>query len=367
MIIGLFPGLTSVGGVQLAGRQTAAALSAIAKAHGWQCIFLSLNDARGQHDGCVAGIPFRFIGFARRKPVFALKALKLARGRPKAIFAAHPNLAPIVSMMKAVSKDARTIIGAHGVEVWQPLPAIRRKMLRRADIVVAPSSDTVKRLVGVQGVSEGRMRRLPWPLDPEFAEFARCPDKLARPKEFPMGQVVLSVGRWAANERYKGADLLIQSVAELSRDFPELGLVLVGSGDDLPRLRELARSSGVEDQVHFFTEISRKELAGCYAGADIFALPSTGEGFGLVFLEAMAFGKAVIGANAGGIPDLVENGRDGFLIEPTKKGVSAALKRLLSDPQLKARLGVQGRRRVNSEFTFAVFQKRLSVVVDEIA
>jgi phosphatidyl-myo-inositol dimannoside synthase len=211
------------------------------------------------------------------------------------------------------------------------------------------------------------MRRLPWPLDPEFAELAKCPGKLSRPKEFPVGQVVLSVGRWTANERYKGADLLIQSTAELSHDFPDLRLVLVGSGDDLLRLRELARSSGAEGRVQFFTELSRRELAGCYAGADIFALPSTGEGFGLVFLEAMAFGKAVIGANAGGIPDVVENGREGLLTEPTGKGVAAALKRLLSDPQLRASLGAQGRKRVHEEFTFKAFQQRLLAIVNEIA
>jgi phosphatidyl-myo-inositol dimannoside synthase len=367
MIVGLFPGLASVGGVQLAGRQMAAALNAIAKARGWECVFLSLNDPRGEHDCCVAGMAFRFTGFARSKLRFTLRTLKLAREGPTMVFAAHPNLGPIVGMMKAVSKDARTIVGTHGVEVWQPIPAVRRKMLRRADIVMAPSSDTAKRLAGVQGVSEGRIRRLPWPLDPEFAELAKCPDKLSRPKEFPTRQVVLSVGRWAANERYKGADLLIQAIAELSRDFPELRLVLVGSGDDLPRLRELARRSLVEDRVHFFTEISRKELAGCYAGADIFALPSTGEGFGLVFLEAMAFGKAVIGANAGGIPDVVENGREGLLTEPTTKGVSAALKLLLSDAQLRVGLGAQGKQRVNSEFTFEAFQQRLLAIVNEIA
>ncbi|MGB6484597.1 MAG: glycosyltransferase family 4 protein [Candidatus Acidiferrales bacterium] len=365
MIIGLFPGLASVGGVQLAGRQTAAALSAIARDRGWPCVFLSLNDPRGEGEACVGEVRFRFTGFARQKSRFLFKALVLARENPKLIFAAHPNLAPIAGMMKAVSKNARAILGTHGIEIWEPLPVIRRRMLRRADMVTAPSSDTARRLVRIQGVPEGKIRKLPWPLDPEFAEFAKHAGKLSRPEGFPRGQVVLSVGRWSASERYKGADLLIQAVARLSHDFPELHLVLAGSGDDLLRLKQQARNSEAEERVHFLTELSRAELAACYASSDIFALPSTGEGFGLVFLEAMAFGKPVIGANVGGIPDVVENGREGLLIEPTAEAISAALRRLLLDPQLREELGARGKQRVNSEFTFESFQRQLLAVLNE--
>jgi phosphatidyl-myo-inositol dimannoside synthase len=366
MIIGLFPGLASVGGVQLAGRQTAAALSAIARERGWRCVFLSLNDTAGEHEASVGEMRFRFTGFARRKPRFFLKALLLAREKPKLIFAAHPNLAPIAGIMKAVARKSRTIVGAHGIEIWQPLPVIRRRMLRRADIIIAPSTDTARRLTQIQGVPEGRIRKPPWPLDPEFAAFAECADKLSQPEGFPGGQVILSVGRWAADERYKGADLLIQAVAALWHDFPELHLVLVGSGNDLPRLKQLARSSGAEQRVQFLTDLSRKELAACYAGAEIFALPSTGEGFGLVFLEAMALGKPVIGANVGGIPDVVENGREGLLIEPTAEAISAALRRLLSDPRLREELGARGKQRVNSEFTFENFQRQLRAILNEV-
>lgn len=365
MIIGLFPGLASVGGVQLAGRQTAAALSAIARDRGWPCVFLSLNDPRGEGEASVREMRFRFTGFARQKSRFLFKALLLARGNPKLIFAAHPNLAPIAGIMKAVSKDARAVLGAHGIEIWEPLSVIRRRMLRRADIVTAPSSDTARRLVRIQGVPEGKIRKLPWPLDPEFAEFAKHAEKLSRPAGFPRGQVVLSVGRWSAIERYKGADLLIQAVAELADDFPELHLVLAGSGDDLIRLKQQARNSDAEERVHFLTELSRAELAACYASADIFALPSTGEGFGLVFLEAMAFGKPVIGANVGGIPDVVENGREGLLIEPATEAISSALMRLLSDHRLREELGARGKQRVNNEFTFEGFQRRLWAVLNE--
>jgi phosphatidyl-myo-inositol dimannoside synthase len=331
MIIGLFPGLAGVGGVQLAGRQTAAALTAVARDRGWRCAFVSLNDARGDHEACVGKIDFRFAGFARRKRTFLFRALKLALEEPSIVFAAHPNLAPIAAMMKLMDRGTRTIVGAHGIEVWELLPAVRRRSLRGADIVTAPSADTGQRLASIQRVPEAKIRTLPWPVDPDFVELAADVSRLSLPVAFPEGQVVLSVGRWEASERYKGADLLIQAVAELSREFQDLHLVLVGGGDDLPRLQEKVRSSAAKERIHFLTGISRTELAACYARAEVFALPSTGEGFGLVFLEAMAFGKPIIGTGAGGIPDVIENGREGLLVRPTVEAVSAAVRCLLSD------------------------------------
>ncbi|HEV2618203.1 MAG TPA: glycosyltransferase [Candidatus Acidoferrales bacterium] len=361
MIVGLFPGLASVGGIQLAGCQTAAALSSVANEHGWSCVFLSLNDARGEQDAAVGSLHFKYRGFHRNKPRFIAAALRLALARPNVIFAAHPYLAPITAAMHVLAPRARIIVGTHGIEVWQPLSTIRRKALRSADIVLAPSSDTARKLTDIQGVRAEHVRRLPWPLDPEFLGLANSPDRLCRPRQFPQGRIVLSVGRWAANERYKGADLLIRVVSELTREFPDLHLVFVGTGDDLPRLQELARRTAAPDNIHFISNLSRHELAACYAACDIFALPSTGEGFGLVFLEAMAFQKPVIGTSSGGIPDIVENGVTGILIEPENPGsLSSALHSLLSNDAARVRIGQQGAEAVRSRYNFESFRNALS-------
>lgn len=345
----------------MAGRQTAAALSSIANERGWSCVFLSLNDANGEQDAAVGGLHFKFRGFHRNKPRFIAAALRLTFARPNVIFAAHSYLAPITAAMHVLAPQARIIVGTHGIEVWQRLSVIRRKALRDADIVLAPSSDTARKLMDVQGVRAEHIRRLPWPLDPEFLGLANSPDHLPRPRQFPQDRVVLSVGRWAANERYKGADLLIHAVSELTREFPDLHLVFVGTGDDLPRLQEVARATTSPDNIHFISNLSRHELAACYASCDIFALPSTGEGFGLVFLEAMAFHKPVIGTGSGGIPDIVENGVTGILIEPENlSSLSGALRSLLSNDAARLQIGQQGAKAVRSRYNFESFRNALA-------
>lgn len=364
MIVALFSGLGDVGGVQMAGRQTAAALTRIGAERDWPCVFLSLNDERGEHSLCTADTRFCFRGFHRRKVQFVIESMNVARRKPKLIFAAHPNLAPTALAMKAIAGNAPTVVGAHGIEVWQPLSLIRRTAFRRADLITVPSTYTLEKALQAQGVPASKMRKIPWPLDSEFLALSKSASTLSTPSGLPQGKIVLSVGRWSSVERYKGADILIRSVAQLSGAFPELQLVLVGIGDDIGRLRKEAQDSGVAQRIHFFSSTSRKELAAFYSAADIFALPSTGEGFGLVYLEAMAFGKAILAANAGGIPDVVQHEREGLLVEPSVETVSDSLRWLLSDPALCRELGMRGRERVRTEFSFSHFQEQFAGAID---
>src|SRR5262249_11098240 len=144
---------------------------------------------------------------------------------PKLVVAGHPNLAPVVRAMRLLAPGLKSIICTHGVEVWQPLPTVRRNALRKTDVVLAPSKYTAEHVAADQGVDAGRVRVLPWALDPQFEVLA----KSAVPANFPQGQgqVVLTVGRWLANERYKGMDTLISALPRLLPRWPELQLVAV--------------------------------------------------------------------------------------------------------------------------------------------
>ncbi len=370
-VIGLFPDLLGVGGVQEAGRLTAAAVSAIVSQRGGVTAFLSLNDSLGSHGFNFEGTRVPFAGFGRVKIRFVLSSLGYVRRTrnqiPQVVIAGHPHLAVPARLMQRVSPHLKIVVMAHGIEVWSTLSVSRRRALQRASLVLAPSSYTAEKLSKVQGVAQQKIWVVPWPLNPEFARMASEPAALPLPHSFPQGRIVLTVGRWAASERYKGADDLIRAVALLKAKHRDLQMVAVGSGDDVPRLAELATSLGVADSVQFLHGLTRPQIAACYSRADIFALPSTGEGFGLVFLEAMAFAKPIIGVATGGSTDLIQNCVNGMLIPPRDPPkLAEALETLLRDDLLRWHLGRAGAELVREEYCFGRFKHDLENIFDEL-
>jgi len=365
VLIGLFPELDAPGGIQRAGRHMAFVLSEYATAKKMEYRLLSLNDTPEQHRMRVAEHEFVFTGAARGKAGFALMAMKAARRHGKLVLAAHPNLSPIVRSMGVVAPRMKSIVCAHGVEVWEPLPRMRRNALQRATLVLSPSRATADHLVSVQGVAAEKVRVLPWGLDPDFETGGGSAAHL--PAEFPRGRVILTVGRWLATERYKGMDTLIQAMPRLLLRWPDVELVMIGAGDDREWLVNLARDSGVRRHVHFLTGISYPELSASYAAAEVFALPSRGEGFGFVYLQAMARGKPVIGGAHGGAPEVIRDGVTGYLVQhgDTEQLVTS-IDALLSNPELAREMGARGRERMEKEFRFNVFAKALKKILGEL-
>lgn len=371
VFVALFPQLLGKGGMQTAGRETAAALAEISRASGASATYFSLNDPLGEQSFEAEGQFFQFRGFGRAKASFAASTVRQIWSRetkrPLLLLAFHPNLAPITLLARIFSPRIKIITVSHGVDVWTSLPVLRRYGLGNADLALAPSQFSCNALEATQGVAAGKIRRLPWPLPSTTLQLASQSSLLACPSAFPRGRVALSVARWSAAERYKGADELISATANLRQEFPDFQLVFVGGGDDIPRLKELARSSGAGGCVHFLGEISDRELAGCYARAQIFALPSTGEGFGFVFLEAMAFGKSVIAARAGGATDIVKDEVNGLLVPPDDlTALKDALGRLLRDDSLRTRLGQRAAEDVRRDFSFPSFVERLKALLHEV-
>jgi phosphatidylinositol alpha-1,6-mannosyltransferase len=363
-IIGLFPELLGVGGIQEAGRQTALALDEIARTWGWETLFLSLNDAPGEQ-WLFSGtdkIPLR--GFGRAKVRFLIAVARAARDNAGIVLGAHPNLALPAALMKKLSPQLKSVVISHGIEVWQRLPGIRRAALRRADLLIAPSRYTVQKLNEIQGIPTDKIRRLPWSLSPAFLRLAERPASLELPPEFPSGRVILTVSRLAASERYKGVDDLIRAVSQLRLTLPDLHLAVAGDGDDLMRLQTLAAEMKVNNFVRFLRGLSREKLAACYARADVFALPSTGEGFGLVFLEAMAFGKPIVAAATGGSTDVVENEINGLLVPGhNPEQLATALARLFGDDALRSALGRGGVEKVHSQYSFQRFESEIDEIL----
>jgi len=177
---------------------------------------------------------------------------------------------------------------------------------------------------------------------------------------------MLSVCRLESSERYKGVDRVIEALPEIQRHIPDIQYIVVGSGDDLRRHQELAQKLGVAERVSFMGFLEDSALQACYRDADLFVMPSTGEGFGFVFLEAMQHGKPIVAANCAAVPEVVANGVSGVLVERDNLAQLAdAIVRLCRDRALSARMGAAGRERLQQHFTFERFKRRLHEIISE--
>jgi phosphatidylinositol alpha-1,6-mannosyltransferase len=172
-----------------------------------------------------------------------------------------------------------------------------------------------------------------------------------------------------ASEQYKGHDVVLRALSSVIGNVANLTYVIVGGGDDRPRLELLARELGVANHVVFTGEIDDSELAALYQRSELFVLPARtvvgspnpkGEGFGIVFLEAMAFGKPVVGPRYGAPAEIIRDGQNGFLIDPEDPAsVAEALSRLLADPDVAIAMGKAGRNYVRANYSYGAFREKL--------
>lgn len=252
------------------------------------------------------------------------------------------------------------MIFLHGIEVWEKARAGSIAACRRADALVANSRHTRDRAERLHGAFA--RARLCW-LGTETSEpvaGAGCP---------PAGPpVVLAVGRMETRENYKGHRELIDAWPAVLARFPDARLKIVGRGSLLPELQRLAAERQVAHRVDFAGFVPESEMAACYAGATIFALPSRGEGFGLVYVEAMRHGLPVIASVHDAGAEVVEAGRTGLLANLDTPGdLAGKVCHLLAQSEEARRMGLAGRERWQAHFTFDAFRGRFLSVWDEFA
>ena len=181
------------------------------------------------------------------------------------------------------------------------------------------------------------------------------------------GLNVLSVGRLVASDAYKGFDTLIAAVHNARSAGAPITLTIVGGGDDLPRLRSQAASLGLNGAVRFAGSVPDSKLHEEFQAADVFALPSRGEGFGLVYLEAMRYSRPCIGGNHGGVPELIDDGVDGYLVEHGDVNqLSDRLLTLYRDPELRRSMGLNARKKVETRYLFPHMRDRWFAVLDSV-
>jgi glycosyltransferase involved in cell wall biosynthesis len=357
MILALFPELLSKGGIQRISQDVCAVLQEQADLMGEPCHVFSLNDPKGVHDMEVAGCRYKVRGFAKSELSFVL-ALFAKITKCRLLYLGHPNFSALGLFCRALNSHLPYVVSAYGLEVWTPLSPFRRLGLRRASTVTSISRFTARKIVEVQGVDCEKVQVIPCVITEELLHANGNGGHLNEKRK---GQkILLAVGRLDARERRKGMDEVILSLPRLLKSVPDISFVIAGDGDDRPRLEDLARKQGVTDSVTFKGVVTDDELVELYRNCDVFLMPSSQEGFGIVFLEAMAFRKPVIGGNHGGTPEVILDNETGFLVEHGDVNtLTDRISTLLHDPGLCQRMGDAGRQRVEEMFTFAPLRTRL--------
>jgi len=299
----------------------------------------------------------RHFGFNGNRLRFAASTLSKQRHAAKVIFG-HINLSPLALLMGRCEKH----LIVHGIEVWRRLSDAQRLGVSRVSRILAVSDFTAQQLAQHNGVPPCEIVRFPNTLDPYFPRSMSSlqPGQLS----LPPGPFLLSVTRLAESETYKGIDFAIKAMPQIIRAVPNAYYVVVGQGWDRRRLENLANSLGVGDHVRFVGSVPDEQLAIYYRECELFLLPSRKEGFGIVFLEAMHYGKPCIGAAAGGIPEVVDHERTGLLVPfGDADAIATSAIRLLSDKQERERMGRCGKQRLENEFLFPAFRRRLEVIL----
>lgn len=246
------------------------------------------------------------------------------------------------------------LVFIHGVEVWRDLGWQRRRALQGATVLLSNSGYTQRR-------AKEWTPQLPDAVPVGLALEERPPS--GRLEEDVLAQAgegfVLIVGRMSTVERYKGHDSLLQAMQELVRKRPSAKLVVVGGGDDKGRLIAKAESLGLAENTYFTGFISEQTLAALYRKCSFFVLPSKDEGFGLVYLEAMKWGKACIGAQGGAVEEIVEDGKTGLLVPyGSPDSLARTMEKLFADGVFRDALGLSGFRRWQNRFLFKHFSQK---------
>jgi phosphatidylinositol alpha-1,6-mannosyltransferase len=395
------------GGIQVLVHRLAIGLG------GFETKVLALDSEGARRYDAASGIATRRVpaisrpGDARNLALNAATLAEAARFRPDVILSAHIVASPAAAVVRRLH-GAPTVQYFYANEILDK-PRLAAFAARRADRTIAISAYTAS-LIAASGAPAARISVIPpgvdlpapissvadlsaptgpdlfaptgpdlsapiplgvgLPADPRSESpppTVEDPHSMAPPAERP---TILTIAR--LHDRYKGHDVLIEALARVRAQVQDVEWVVIGDGPLRTELELLARSAGVADAVRFLGSLSDEQRDHWLRRADLFAMPSrlpgghlAGEGFGIVYLEAAAYGKPVLAGNVGGALDAVADGESGLLVDPTDpEAVASAIVRLLLDRELARRLGAVGAERAR-RFAWPMICERVEALLFE--
>jgi len=297
---------------------------------------------------------FRFYGCSNSKIRFAVSAI--VRARPDTyLLLGHLSLSPLAWLLKHMGWIEDYAVILHGVEAWDELSAPRYLGVRGAGTLLSTTKFTAEEAARNNNLDPDRFEILPLALEPE--RFDDVGDMEFRSIHEDDSLRVLGVGRVGGEERYKGFNHVVQTVAKSAERGKPVTFRHVGGGDAHREHVELAEELGVADRVEFRGKVSDSELQESFEWADVFAMPSKGEGFGLVYLEAMQYALPVVACPVRGAKHVVDDGVNGLFVDYGSPDELVKTFERLRDRELRKKLGQRGRRDVETRFSYERFRQ----------
>lgn len=278
------------------------------------------------------GIPnkVRFIASAARsKRHYVQAALSAAAGHFDLVICGHINLLPLAAMLN-LKLRAPLALMVYGIDVWTPPSAWVRSWLRRVNAIWSISAITRDRMMEWAGLAASRFVLLPNAIRLERYGLAEKHRDLQARHGLQGRRVIMTLARLSSLERYKGIDEVLEALPALLKEEPTLTYVIAGDGDDRARLEAKARALGLQDNTVFIGFVEEADKADYFRLADAFVMPGRGEGFGFVFLEALACGVPAVGSRLDGSREALLDGELGELVDPddpmsVREGILRAL------------------------------------------
>lgn len=298
----------------------------------------------------------QFPQIARLKMAAALLKC-LLQNRPQQVFCGHINLAVLIQTLCQPLGIPYTVL-TYGKEVWEPLKNQERRALSSASGIWTISRYSRDRACAANGLDPNMIQMLPCAIDGDkFTPGSKQPE-LVEKYGLTDTKVLMTVARLWSGDIYKGVDVTIRALPQIAEVFPEVKYLVIGRGDDQPRLAQLAIDLGVSDRVVFAGFVPTEQLMEHYRLANAYIMPSQ-EGFGIVYLEAMACQVPVLSGDDDGSADPLQDGKLGWRVpHRNPDAVAAACIEILQGDDQRCD-GQWLRKQAIALFGIDTFQQRL--------
>lgn len=290
--------------------------------------FFLKHDTRSSPDlSFLSHTKFHFYGtwpLPLRTAVFATQLIGFGLWqRPSLVIATHVNFTPAAYWLKRLAGVPYWTI-AYGTDAWNIEQKALQRGLHQADKILAIGTYTRDRLLKEQNLDPAKISILPCTVDASRFQIGSKPQYLLdRYRLTPEQRIILTVGRLDSTQQYKGYDQILHALPEIRRQIPNVHYILVGRGGDRDRIEQLIAQLNLQNCVTLAGFVPDDEINDYYNLCDVFAMPSKGEGFGIVYLEALACGKPTLGGNQDGAIDALCHGELGVLVDPDDVGAIA--------------------------------------------